>query len=88
MESKRPIESKVLWFNILSVIAIIITELSASPEFRELIGGKVYLIMIAGAVVNGMLRQYTVKPLTTNHQPLNNPIDEALRKEAEDNGLI
>jgi len=82
-----PWASKTVWFNMLSVVAIVITELSASPEFKELIGAQIYLVMIAGAVVNGMLRQYTVKPLTTNPQPQLNPVDEALRKEAEENGL-
>ncbi|MCK5538507.1 MAG: hypothetical protein KAI79_16895 [Bacteroidales bacterium] len=93
MATKKPIESKVLWFNFLSILAIVITEMLATPEIKEALGSYAMYIMVAGAFVNGALRKYTTKPLepilTQNkNAPQLDIIDEALRKEAEEEGLV
>ena len=89
MESKRIIQSKNIWFNVLSIMAIVVAELSASSEIKELLGTNAFMLMIAGAIINMLIRFYTVKPITIGEPPPKlNPADEALRKEAENNGLV
>ena len=79
MNSKKPIQSRMLWFNILSVLAVALTEILATPELREVLGGYVGVLMIAGAVINAMLRMDTSKAIEVH--PKLNPVDEALRQE-------
>ena len=80
MKTKKPIQSRVLWFNVLSVVAIVLTEMLAKPELREMFGGYVGIIMIAGAIVNSMLRLDTSKPISTKPPELN-PVDNALKQD-------
>ena len=89
MESKKPSESKVLWFNIPSITALALTALMASPEFLNQIGPKGYIaMMIVGALVNAILRFSTEKKIALDKPPTDlNPVDEELRKEIEDQGL-
>lgn len=65
MESKKLIQSKVLWFNVLSIGSVALTTILASPEMKETLGEYAPMIMIAGAVINAVLRQYTTVPLNT-----------------------
>ncbi len=88
VETKSPIHSKVLWFNILSVAAIVVTEVIATPEIKELLGGKVYILMIIGALINAGLRVVTTTPLSTSAPAPKkklNPVDQAL---ADDNAEL
>ena len=64
--SKKPINSKVLWFNILSVVAIVVTALMGSEEFKQVAGDNAYMLVVANATINGVLRQFTTEPLTTS----------------------
>ena len=66
MDSKKLIQSKVLWFNLLSISAILITDVLASPEMREVLGNHASTLMIVGAFANAILRQYTTVPLRTS----------------------
>ena len=84
MNSKKPVQSRVLWFNILSVLAVALTEILAKPELREVLGGYVGVLMIAGAVVNAMLRLDTSKAIETHPKPKLNPLDQALRDDDKD----
>lgn len=63
METKSPLKSKTLWFNAISVLALVIADLTANQEIRDLLGGKVYLLMIVGSMVNMWLRFHTVEPV-------------------------
>ena len=65
METKDLLQSKVLWFNVLSITAILITDVLASAEMREVLGGYAPYIMMGGALINAVLRQYTTVPLRT-----------------------
>ncbi len=83
MNSKKPIQSRTLWFNILSVLAIALTEILASPELREMLGGYTGILMVAGAVVNAMLRLDTSKAIKMKPKPKPklNPVDQAIEDE-------
>ena len=87
METKTPIQSKVLWFNTLAVLAIVIAEVLASTELKEVLGNYAYVLMIAGATINAILRPYTTKPLGDG-EPKLSAVDKALREEAEEQGLV
>ena len=80
---KNPLKSKTLWFNTLSIIAIAIASLQGSPEFKEAIGGYIYWLMAIGAIINAILRFYTIEPITSQKKQLN-PLDAALRQDAEE----
>lgn len=90
MPVKKPKDSKVLKFNIGSILILAIAALSADPVFLEAVGYKGYIaLMIAGAVVNAILRQYTVKPLATSKEGKElNALEQALLDEADENGMI
>ena len=84
MPSKKLVQSKTLWFNLLSVVAIVITQVSSSIEMKELLGGYGYLLMIAGATVNGILRLFTDKPLEIQRKKnvrKMNPLERELKKD-------
>ena len=80
MQTKRPIYSRTLWFNLLSVVAIVHAEILANPELKEFIGGYTGALMITGAVINAILRFRTTMPISTKPPPLN-PVDKALRQD-------
>ena len=63
MATKKPVESKSLWFNVLSIISIASASLLADESFREIIGGYAVYLIIFVNVVNMIIRMYTVKPL-------------------------
>jgi len=90
MGSKSPVKSRTLWFNVLSIGAIAVAELQASVELKEALGANALWLMIAGAVVNMVIRFYTVEPIIkqTNPPPDMNAIDKALREEAEKDGMV
>lgn len=84
--TKHPIQSKVLWFNTLSIIALVIADISSNNEFRSFIGNYYYVLMVGGALVNAVLRFYTYVPVSTkpNKQNPLEKIDEA-NHQADDN---
>jgi len=59
MGNKRPLQSKTLWFNVLSTISIIGAALLAEPTFLEYIGTHAAIAIAAVNVVNIILRVYT-----------------------------
>ena len=84
--TKKPIQSRVLWFNALSILAIVITEVLANDALREFFGGYIAVFMIAGSLVNAVLRLDTSKSISTRHDipPPSSPMevwDEALEKD-------
>ncbi len=64
--SKKAIQSKTLWFNILSIIAILIAHIQSTPELKELVGNYGYLLMLGGALVNAILRTVTTKAIKSD----------------------
>ena len=81
----------ILTFGAVAVLAVI-TELSASPEFKEALGGYATVIIFGMSVLGMWLRKYTTKPLEPmfkkeSKKPLN-PLDEAFKKDAEEYDLI
>ena len=95
METKKPIESRILWFNVLSIAAIIITEILAKPEMVAVLGGYTSILMVSGAVINAILRLDTSTAIKTKpKQPPNDHpqtsesiIAEELKIEERDRGL-
>lgn len=87
MEAKKPIQSKSLWFNILSIVAIAGAGLLADDNFREMIGSNAIYLIIVVNIVNMLIRGYTDKPISLDkaktQKPLN-PLEEALKKDAEE----
>lgn len=82
MATKRIVESKNLWFNGLSVLALVIADLMANDAVREALGGKIFLLMIAGSVVNMVIRFYTVKPIKISKPKKQlTPLEDALKKD-------
>ena len=57
--TKTPIQSKTLWFNILTIVAMVLTALMADESFREFIGSKAIILVMATNVVNVILRFQT-----------------------------
>ncbi len=78
MNSKRPVQSRVLWFNVLSVIAIVLTEILANTEMREFLGGYVAVFMIAGSLANAILRLDTSKAIRREPKELD-PVEQAIQ---------
>jgi len=64
MASKSIFESKSIWFNVLSIVAMSITALLVDPTFKEEYGGSTLMLVVAVNVINMILRFYTVKPLS------------------------
>ncbi len=63
MATKTPIQSKNLWFNGLSIVALVITDMMANDAFRDALGAKIIYLMIAGSFVNMGIRFFTTKPI-------------------------
>ena len=89
METKKRIDSKVYKFNVSSIITLALAALFADPEFLNAIGAKGYIaLMIVGALVNAVLREYTEKklaPILVPKEPkVLDPLEEAFRKDAEE----
>ena len=89
METKKRIHSKVYRFNVSSIITLALAALFADPKFLDAIGAKGYIyLMIAGAVINAILREFTGKKLEPilkqKPPPILDPLEEALRKDAEE----
>ena len=57
--TKSPVKSKTLWFNILSIAAIILTD----EHFKEIIGNHATILFILQSLVNIGLRFVTTKPI-------------------------
>ncbi len=89
MASKKPIQSKSLWFNTLSIMAMVGGALLADQQFREIIGTNAIYVIIAVNIINMIIRSYTIKPISMDPDPSPdlNPVDEALRKESEEYGI-
>jgi len=74
MPTKKPIQSKTLWFNVLSIISVIGASLLADSEFRALIGSNATYIIIIMNVVNVALRFFTDKPIKVNPPVVTKPV--------------
>ena len=90
METKKRRQSKVYNFNVASVVTLALAALFADPNFLDAIGAKGYiLMMIAGAVINAILREFTEKKLEpvfkSKPPPVLDPLEEAFRRDAEEN---
>lgn len=91
MATKKPIQSKNLWFNTLTIISMVGATLLADDNFRELIGGSELLIVVGVAVINMVIRMYTTKPISreepvkpdSEKSPLD-IIDDELKKDSMD----
>ena len=82
----------MLTFLALAVLAGI-TELTASPEFKESLGTYATLIIFGMSILAMWLRKYTTKPLEpifkkSKPPPKLNPLEQALKDDAEENDLI
>ena len=94
--SKKPIQSRTLWFNVLSIVAVIVTEVLSNTELKELLGGYTGTIMILGAVINAMLRLDTSKAISsepasennTHPQSTDNIIIDELQKDDNNMGMF
>ena len=85
-QTKRPLDSWTLRFNVLSIVGIVIAEILAKEELREFLGGYVGVIMIAGTVVNVLLRFGTTMPIETKRKEPpdkteRNPLEKELEKD-------
>ncbi len=79
MESKKPVQSKVLWFNILTIVSMTLGSLLANDDFRELIGSNYIALIIAVNLINVILRFYTDKPIEAKEnkpKTTNTPLDK------------
>ena len=56
VNTKRPVQSRTLWFNVLSIVVVILTTLMADETFKTLIHGNTTLLVIAVNVINMYLR--------------------------------
>lgn len=86
METKKPVQSKSIWFNTLSIIALVGGALLADESFRELVGAYSVYLIIAVNVINMIIRGYTDKPLARETKPKDkklNPLEQALADESE-----
>jgi len=94
--SKKPIQSRTLWFNVLSIVAVVVAEVLSNAEFKELLGGYTGTIMILGAVINAMLRLDTSKAIgsepvpdkESHPQSTDSIIADELKKDDNDMGLF
>ena len=83
MITKKRIDSKVYRFNVGSILALAVTALMADKEFLEAVGVYGYIgLMIAGALVNAGIREFTVVPLAPIKEKLN-PLEQALKDDDE-----
>ena len=77
----------MLTFLALAVLAGI-TELTASPEFKDSLGTYATLIIFGMSMLGMWLRKYTTKPLEPifkrKEPPPLSPLDEAFRKDAQE----
>lgn len=67
-EAKSPLKSKTLWFNILSIVAIVL----ADDHFKSIIGDNTMILFMLQSVVNIGLRFVTTKPVKIQSK---NPLD-------------
>ena len=89
MATKRPIESKSIWFNGLSIVSLVGASLLADDSFRELVGNSAIYLIIGVNVINMVIRGYTTKPLSRKKEPeILDPLEEAFRRDAEENDLV
>ncbi len=87
MVTKKPIGSKSIWFNTLSILSMILGSLLADESFRDLIGKHAIYIIIGLNIVNMVIRNYTIKPLEfgkDNNEKKLNPIDQALKNDDDE----
>ncbi len=94
--TKKPIQSRTLWFNVLSIVAIVVTEVLSNTELKELLGGYTGTIMILGAVINAMLRLDTSKAISSepvsdkniHPQSTDSIIADELKKDDNERGMF
>ena len=96
METKKRYKSKSYIFNIASILGLAITALLADPKFLAEIDSRLYIaLMVGGAFINQIIREFTYVPLDgrgpkpeVTNKPKLNPIDAALKEEADDMGMF
>jgi len=82
--SKRVIKSKTIWFNLLSLVAILL----ADEHFRDMLGDYAIYLVVIQSLVNLGLRFVTREPLSVEvHTPKrrkpNDVLNDALNKEQD-----
>ena len=96
METKKPIQSKSLWFNVLTIVAMVGASLLADDNFRDLVGSNAMFLIIVVNVINMWIRFNTVSPISTKPttevsdktgSDAINKLDEAIKKEDEERGM-
>ena len=58
--AKSPVKSKTLWFNILSIVAIVL----ADEHFKNIIGDNTIILFMLQSAVNIGLRFVTKEPVS------------------------
>ena len=84
MKYKKPLDSKTLWFNILTIIAIVMAELQASEELKRHLGDNAYWLVITAAIINMIIRFYTSKPIRKSDE-IKKQVDTFIQKEETKN---
>ena len=85
MADKTLIESKSVWFNGLSILALVVTDMMANDAIREMIGAKIFYLMITGSIINMIIRFYTVKPVVIKRSKPPSRLDVLEENQADDN---
>ena len=76
---KAPIKSKTLWFNILTIVAMVGASLLADDGFRDIIGNHAIFLIVGVNAVNVWLRTQTIRPLGNPEVEKLNPLEQALK---------
>ena len=93
METIKPRNSETLWYTLLSAIGMVTTALLVDDQFKETVGviGFVVLIVI-DKFITAKLRFGTTKPLEPVFKkktpPPLTPLEEAFKRDAEENDLV
>jgi len=82
MATKKPTQSKSLWYILLSALAVVITALMADEAFKEILGSYVVVLYVLDKLIQAYLRIITEKPISVGQQK-RNAVEEALAKEDE-----
>lgn len=89
MEQTKPaIQSKTIRLNLLSLVSVALTALLADPTFSETVGALMVMILNVVLIFIRMFDTDTKIDGIVTPKPELNPLEEALRKEAEEHELV
>ena len=83
MIPKNPLQSKTLWYTLLSVSGVVMTMLLTDDNFKELLGSYVIVLYVLDKLIQAYLRVITVSPIELG-KPKLNPVEKALKDEEEE----